>query len=61
MTTETLPHAEDTNTLFQLSILAPTRPVRDTIEDAYQLGRCRGRIEGAEQALLSTSGAGAEP
>jgi hypothetical protein len=23
--------------------------VNDTVEDAYQLGRCRGRIEGAEQ------------
>jgi hypothetical protein len=43
------PHDEDKKTLYQLELLAPTRPVNDTVEDAYQLGRCRGRIEGAEQ------------
>lgn len=51
MTTEQRPHAADENTLHQLELLAVTRRICETIEDAYQLGRYRGRIEGAEAGL----------
>jgi hypothetical protein len=54
MTTETKPHAEDMKTIYQLEVLAPTRTMRETIEDAYQLGRCRGRVEGAEALRAAT-------
>ena len=50
---EQKPHADDEKTLSQLTELAAYTSVRDAMEDAYYLGRIRGRIDATASALDS--------